>query len=112
VADFPIDFTEGTARSACVSPDQARVVVVWSNGKAFVGDIRSGDTIAVTDASGSTAPGIRSAVWASAEQLVYVIDRGDEIAVEALDIATGRRFRIATLEGSINWLLAADAAMC
>jgi hypothetical protein len=111
-AEFPIDFTEGTVRSACVSPDQARVVVVWSNGEAFVGDIGTGDIIAVTDASESTAPGVRSAVWTSAEQLAYVIDRGDEIALEALDIATERRFRIATLEGSINWLLAADAAMC
>lgn len=111
-AEFPIEFTEGTVRSACLSPDQARVVVVWSNGEAFVGDIRSGDIIAVSDASESTAPGIRSAVWASAEQLVYVIDRGDEISLETLDISTGRRFRIATLEGSINWLLAADAAMC
>ncbi len=112
VAEFPTDFPEGTVRSACVSPDRARVVVVWSNGKAFVGDIRSGDVIAVTDVSESTVPGIRSAVWASAEQLVYVIDRGDEVAVEALNIATGRRSKIASLEGSINWLLAADAAMC
>jgi hypothetical protein len=111
-ADFPIDFTEGTVRSSCVSPDQTRVVVVWSNGRAFVGDIVSGEITTLPSAAVSTGHGIRTAVWASAEQLVYVIDRGNEIAVEALDITSGRRSSIANLEGSINWLLAADAAMC
>ena len=79
---------------------------------AFVGDISIGRITNVIDTAESTGHGVRSAVWTSAEQLVYVIDRGAEIALEALDIATGRRFRIATLEGSIKWLLAADAAMC
>ena len=111
-AEFPIVFTEGTVRSACVSPDQAQVVVVWSNGKALVGNIGSGEVTVLDYTAESTAPGIRSAVWASAEQLVYVVDRGGETAVEALDIATGRRSLIATLEGSIDWLLAANAAMC
>jgi hypothetical protein len=111
-AEFPIDFEGGTVRSVCVSPDYASVVVVWSNGEAFVGNIRTGEIMPMTNIADSAAHGIRSAVWASAEQLVYVVDRGIEIAVEALDIATGHRSNIATLEGSINWLLAANAAMC
>jgi WD40 repeat protein len=111
-AEFPIDFEGGTVRSVCVSPDYASVVVVWSNGEAFVGNIRTGEIMPMSNIVDPVAHGIRSAVWASADQLVYVVDRGIEIVVEALDIATGHRSNIATLEGSVNWLLAANAAMC
>ena len=112
VATFPLDFGDADVSSVCLSPDQEYVAVVASNGLAIVGDTSSGRVIDLTQAANSKRPAIRSVAWTSADQLVYVTELRDEIAVEAFDVITRGRHRIAALEGSRAWWLTSGAAMC
>lgn len=97
----------GTVTSACLSPDNEHLVVVGSNGAAFVGNVLSGELFPL-DGHIQESHGVG---WTSDDQLVYLVvsDSGRTVLVRNSDGSGGE---IALLEGAGYWLLAASGTMC
>ncbi len=105
---FPIDFGFARVTAVCLSPDLGHLVVVASDGEAFIGDIGGGEV--VKRLSGIQAT--KGVEWTANDQLVYVMKQPDSTYLEAVDLGSGTHDRIAALEGSAEWWLAASGAMC
>jgi hypothetical protein len=97
----------GTVSSACLSPDTEHLVVVGSDGEAFVGNVLTGQVFAL-DGHVQESNGVG---WTSVDQLVYlaVSDDGRTVVVHNSDESSGE---IAHLEGAGDWWLAASGTMC
>jgi hypothetical protein len=105
---FPIDFGFARVTGVCLSPDLRHLVVVASDGEAFIGDIGDGEV--VKRLSGIQAT--NGVGWTANDQLVYVMKQPDTTYLEAIDLGSGMQDRVAVLEGSAEWWLAASGAMC
>lgn len=105
---FPIDFGFARVTAVCLSPDLRHLVVVASDGEAFIGDIGGGEV--VKRLSGIQAT--NGVGWTANDQLVYVVKQPDATYLEAVDLGSDMQDRVAVLEGSAEWWLAASGAMC
>ncbi len=105
---FPIDFGFARVTDVCLSPDLRHLVVVASDGEAFIGGIGDGEV--VKRLSGIQAT--NGVGWTANDQLVYVRKQPDATYLEAVDPGGGMQDRVAVLVGSAEWWLAAGGAMC
>jgi hypothetical protein len=106
---YTFDFGEGIG-SACLSPDQRHVVVVGSNGRAFLGNTISGELFVDYPAI-QVSHGVG---WTSDDQLVYlaVSENGRSLVVQDLSPFGSDSHEIALLSGTQDWWLAASGTMC
>jgi hypothetical protein len=110
MGEYVISFSDslgGTVTSACLSPDKARLVVVGSNGTAFVGNRLTGQVLPI-DGQVQESHGVG---WTSDDQLVYltVSDNGRAVVALNSDESGGE---IVILEGGDDWWLTASGTMC
>jgi hypothetical protein len=97
----------GSVGSACLSPDQEHVVVVGSNGNAFIGNVDTGELFGL----GSEVQPLHGVAWTSNDQLVYlrVSKNGRTLATHGTDEPG---IGIALLDGAGDWWLTASGTMC
>jgi hypothetical protein len=97
----------GSVGSACLAPDLEHVVVVGSNGNAFIGNVDTGELIAL-DSDVQPSHGV---AWTSNDQLVYlrVSENGRTLVTHGADESGGG---IALLDGAGEWWLTASGTMC
>jgi hypothetical protein len=97
----------GTVSSACLSPDQQHLVVVGSNGNAFIANVQTGQMFAL-DGQVQASHGVG---WTSNDQLVYlsVSENGRTLVAHDSDESSGV---IAQLDGAGDWWLTASGTMC
>jgi hypothetical protein len=97
----------GTVTSACLSPNSVLLVVVGSNGAAFIGNRITGQ-LHPLDGHVQESHGVG---WTSDDQLVYltVSDSGRAVVALNSDESGGE---IAFLKGGGDWLLATSGSMC
>ena len=97
----------GAVTSACLSRDNEHLVVVGSNGAAFVGNVLTGELFPL-DGHVQESHGVG---WTSNDQLAYLVvsDNGRTVGVRNSDGSGGE---IAVLEGAGYWLLTASGSMC
>jgi hypothetical protein len=118
----------GPVTSACLSPDRQHVIVVGWNGKAVVGNTTTGEAIDL-EAIEPLEPseyGDESSIdydlssiqpehgigWTTDDQVVVIAEHQGAKHIVGLDITTGERFHVATLDGPEVWWLTASGTMC
>ena len=127
VSSFEFPDIPGAPTSACLSPDRQHVIVVGWNGKAVVGNTTTGEAIDLEaieplepseygDESShydlSSIQPEHGIGWTTDDQVVVIAEHQGAKHIVGLDITTGERFHVATLDGPEDWWLAASGTMC